>query len=190
LLIFVFLPSIVEVAHILAIFPGVSGLKVPGTKNSYPFARPNNSFKMGCGSSKKAPDAVHPTGPSPSAPAKAAINQASTLEEVKIKGSNFVGKSDTHLTKNYEIGRVLGDGAFGKVSIGTHRRTKAKRAIKSIQRTKRKSEEDAFLNEVEILAKMDHPHIIKLYEYYIDAKHFHLITDMCSGGELFDYILD
>jgi calcium-dependent protein kinase len=37
---------------------------------------------------------------------------------------------------------------------------------------------------------MDHPHIIKMYEYYIDNKHFHLVTDICSGGELFDFIID
>ena len=37
---------------------------------------------------------------------------------------------------------------------------------------------------------MDHPNIIKLYEYNIEERNFYLVTDLCNGGELFDYILD
>lgn len=37
---------------------------------------------------------------------------------------------------------------------------------------------------------MDHPNIIKIYEVYEDDKHIHLVTELCTGGELFDYILE
>jgi len=43
---------------------------------------------------------------------------------------------------------------------------------------------------VDILRKLDHPHIIKLYEYFEDAKNVYLICEMCSGGELFDKIIE
>ena len=36
----------------------------------------------------------------------------------------------------------------------------------------------------------DHPNIIKVYEFYQDDKNFYIVTDCCSGGELFEYILD
>jgi hypothetical protein len=42
------------------------------------------------------------------------------------------------ITKNYSIGKVLGDGAFGKVSIAVNKATKAKRAIKTIWRDPKK----------------------------------------------------
>ena len=37
---------------------------------------------------------------------------------------------------------------------------------------------------------MDHPHILKLYEYFEDDKNFYIITEMCKGGELFDKIVE
>ena len=43
---------------------------------------------------------------------------------------------------------------------------------------------------MEILRKLDHPHIIKLYEYFEDPKNVYLIIEMCNGGELFDKIIE
>lgn len=34
----------------------------------------------------------------------------------------------------------------------------------------------------------DHPHIVKLYEFYSDDKYFYLVTELIEGGELFDEI--
>jgi calcium-dependent protein kinase len=41
-------------------------------------------------------------------------------------------------------------------------------------------------NEIELLKLMDHPNIIRLYEYYIDESNMYLILEFCDGGELFD----
>ena len=43
-------------------------------------------------------------------------------------------------------------------------------------------------SEMNILKTLDHPHIIRLYELYQDSKSYYLITEYCSGGELFDKI--
>ena len=37
---------------------------------------------------------------------------------------------------------------------------------------------------------MDHPNILKIYEVFEDDKFIHLVTELCTGGELFDYILE
>lgn len=35
----------------------------------------------------------------------------------------------------------------------------------------------------------DHPHILKVYEYYQDKNDFYIISELCSGGELFERIV-
>jgi calcium-dependent protein kinase len=44
------------------------------------------------------------------------------------------------------------------------------------------------LNEIEILKQLDHPSIVKLYEFYQDKLNFYLITEYIDGGELFEKI--
>jgi calcium-dependent protein kinase len=40
-----------------------------------------------------------------------------------------------------------------------------------------------------ILRKLDHPNILKLYEIFEDSKTYYLVTEYCKGGELFDEII-
>ena len=47
---------------------------------------------------------------------------------------------------------------------------------------------ESLLNEIEILKKLDHPNIVKIYEFYQDKLNFYLITEYIGGGELFDKI--
>lgn len=45
-----------------------------------------------------------------------------------------------------------------------------------------------FFYEMEIMKKLDHPNILRIYEVYQDQKRYYLITELCTGGELFDEI--
>ena len=49
-------------------------------------------------------------------------------------------------------------------------------------------EEEKFLSEIQVLKQLDHPHILKLYEFYQDKKNYYIIMELCTGGELFDHI--
>jgi len=63
------------------------------------------------------------------------------------------------------------------------------RAIKTIPKSKIKNW-DRFTTEVKILRTLDHPNVIKMYEYFVEDKQVHLVTELCSGGELFDNIVE
>jgi calcium-dependent protein kinase len=54
------------------------------------------------------------------------------------------------------------------------------------------TEEDVktLLEEISILSQLDHPSIIKMFEYFEDEKRYYLIMEYCSGGELFDEIIN
>lgn len=36
----------------------------------------------------------------------------------------------------------------------------------------------------------DHPNIIKIFEFYQDQNYFYIVTELCTGGELFDKIVE
>ena len=47
-------------------------------------------------------------------------------------------------------------------------------------------EKTIFFNEISILKDLDHPNILKMYEFFQDTKRYYIVTDICKGGELFD----
>lgn len=44
-------------------------------------------------------------------------------------------------------------------------------------------------NEISIMKAVDHPNILKLFEFFEDEEHFYIITEYCDGGQLFEAIL-
>jgi len=85
---------------------------------------------------------------------------------------------------------LIGKGAFGEVRKAIHRHTGLVRAIKIIRKSDSSEEyQQKLINEVEILKRLDHPNIIKIYEFYHDEKYFYIVTELCTGGELFKKIM-
>lgn len=63
------------------------------------------------------------------------------------------------------------------------------RACKEIAKSKIKNLSQ-FRTEIKILQNLDHPNIIKLFEFFEDEDCIYLIMEVCSGGELFDRIIE
>lgn len=110
-------------------------------------------------------------------------------EEIKVDKAAFVGYNSEPITKNYVIEKKLGDGTYGCVYLATHKSTHQKRAIKQLPRNKIKNPE-RLETEIKILSDADHPNIIKLYEEYEDPRNVYLVMETCTGGELFDCIVN
>ena len=85
---------------------------------------------------------------------------------------------------DYKIINSIGEGTFGKVELVEHIITGMVRAMKIIPKHDEISD-SSVLNELYILKKIDHQNVIKIYEFYSDEKNFYLITEYCSGGDLF-----
>lgn len=93
---------------------------------------------------------------------------------------------------NYIIGETLGEGAFGLVKEATHLPTSEKVAIKILDKTRMKEEEDDFnrvKKEITILKRLRHKNIIQLYEIMESQRNLYLVMELCEGSELFDYIV-
>lgn len=85
----------------------------------------------------------------------------------------------------YSIVDKIGEGGFGKVYKVEHRLSKTKRAMKEIRATSI-VDWNLFISEVEALIELDHPHIIKLVEFFEDGQTAKLIFDLCTGPDLLD----
>ena len=102
----------------------------------------------------------------------------------------FLGEeSQRDIKLYYEISKnELGKGSYGTVQLGKLKGTSVQRAIKIIDKAK-VSNVERFKLEVEIMMKLDHPSILRLYDYFEDKKFVYLVLELCSGGELFDRII-
>jgi calcium-dependent protein kinase len=107
-----------------------------------------------------------------------------------IEVSTFVKLHQGGLSGNFKIGKRIGEGAIGEVRLGKEKDSKTTRALKFINKGKfKKSESKAVMTEVTILSQLDHPNIVKLYEFYEEPKNYCLVMELCTGGELFDGIV-
>jgi len=82
----------------------------------------------------------------------------------------------------------IGHGHYGIVRRCMDRTTNEWYAVKSIRKAKVKKIE-VLKREISILKEVTHPHIIELVDVFEDAKYLHLVTELCTGGELFDAII-
>ncbi len=83
----------------------------------------------------------------------------------------------------YDLGAKLGAGAFGLVLAGRHRRLNRDVAIK-ILATGHEGASADFTTEAQVLAAMDHPHVVRVYDY-VEADDLHLIVmELLAGGTL------
>jgi calcium-dependent protein kinase len=106
-----------------------------------------------------------------------------------ISAEQFIKTKEGSFALEYKMGKVLGEGAYGKVCLISHKKTEIIRAMKMIKKSSMKKEaKQELLMEVSILKMLDHPNIVKLLEIYEDDRCYYLIQEYCSGGELFDKI--
>ena len=77
----------------------------------------------------------------------------------------------------------LGHGHYGVVRKCQNRQTKEYFAVKTIKKSK-VGRLETLKREIEILKTMDHPNIIRLVDVFEDDKYLHLVTELCTGGEV------
>eukprot|EP01083_Nonionella_stella_P005795 16721_1 len=91
---------------------------------------------------------------------------------------------------NYRLGAILGYGSFSKVRTGIHEPTQTRVVIKIFNQKKLHSMEmeSKIEAEIAILASLNHPHVIRLYDVIQTSSHKFVVMEHL-GIELFDYIV-
>jgi serine/threonine protein kinase len=86
----------------------------------------------------------------------------------------------------YEIGEPLGRGSFAVVYLARHRRLGREVAIKRLasEMLTDGAAAERFAAEARTLALLDHPHVVRVYDYVEHADVFALVMERLTGGTL------
>ena len=104
----------------------------------------------------------------------------------KIDAKDYIQKGDS--IENYQKIKRIGKGSYGSVFKVMKKNTNLIRAMKVIPKNFQK-DNDEILREIHILKHLDHPNVMKIYEFLEDDKNYYLIQEFCDGGDL-DTILN
>ena len=111
---------------------------------------------------------------------------------INLTNNIIISQSKSDPEVDYEKKKFLGEGAFASVYLVKNKITKTISAMKVIKKSQNFSEEEEqeIINEINILKAMDHPNILKIFEFYSNKDSYSIITEYCSGGELYEEMDD
>jgi hypothetical protein len=95
-----------------------------------------------------------------------------------------------HTLGDFDIGRPLGRGKYGRVYLARERKHNWICALKMLNlKQLAKYEVDHQLRrEIEIQSNLRHPNILRLYSFFWDEKHVYLILEYAPQGELYKWL--
>ena len=86
------------------------------------------------------------------------------------------------VASRYEIGKVIGKGAFASVRRAEHRETGNKVAIKIIDRKHDASDAESLAQEISCMQRIEHPNCVMLHE--VDPPNVPSISAKCPRDRL------
>ena len=100
------------------------------------------------------------------------------------------GYEQEPVISDFECLKELGIGSFGKVYLVYHKVTKAKYALKTIDKLDEVNYEEKsyFAREIEIMYKLNHPNICKLYSHFEDNNYCYFLLQYIPKGSAYDII--
>ena len=91
---------------------------------------------------------------------------------------------------DFTLIKELGVGSFGRVLLVQHNKTQAQYAIKAIDKrnTTNIQEKPYFRREIEIMYRIHHPNVVKLFGHFEDNTYCYFIMEYIPGGNIYSYV--
>ncbi|KAK2358472.1 CBL-interacting protein kinase [Trifolium repens] len=108
----------------------------------------------------------------------------------KKQNKKLHGEEEGVKLGKYELGRILGEGNFGKVKFARNTDSKQPYAIKIIDKNKiiDLNITNQIKREIGALKLLRHPNVVKLYEVLASKTKIYMVLEYVTGEELFDKI--
>ncbi|ODV82411.1 Pkinase-domain-containing protein [Suhomyces tanzawaensis NRRL Y-17324] len=91
--------------------------------------------------------------------------------------------------QHYTFGKTLGAGSFGIVRYARDNISNEEVAVKIILKKALKGNEAMIIDELELLKELHHAHIVGFRDWFESKDKFYIVTQLATGGELFDRIV-
>ncbi|KAH0930062.1 hypothetical protein HID58_015789, partial [Brassica napus] len=132
------------------------------------------------------PSSIHNSSLNQSPPSK-------TMSEIEVVADNLGNNNNNSnaLFGKYELGKLLGCGAFAKVYHARDRRTGQSVAVKILNKKKLLANPTLVNNvkrEISIMRRLSHPYIVRLHEVMATKGKIFFTMEFVKGGELFNKI--
>ena len=101
----------------------------------------------------------------------------------KIDVKDYIQQIDKDSLENYEKIERIGKGSYSSVYKVKNKNTNLIRAMKVIPKNFQKDNKE-IMREINILKNLDHPNVMKIYEFLEDDKNYYLIEEFCDEGDL------
>lgn len=99
--------------------------------------------------------------------------------------------SRSTIKDHYALVAVLGEGHFGRVYLGKDRQTFERFAVKVLHKSTTKTRSHLHIQrELEILRRVNHPNIVRLYDLFVDDQKLYFVLEYMPGGALFDLLAE
>src|SRR5437899_2106536 len=85
---------------------------------------------------------------------------------------------------NYRIIKLIGRGGFAEVYLGEHVHLNTQAAIKVLHAQLASDDAEKFRTEARTIARLVHPHIVRVLDYGIEDNTPFLVMDYASNGTL------
>ena len=91
---------------------------------------------------------------------------------------------------DFQILKELGAGSFGHVYLVSHKITKVQYAIKAIDKRDKsnQNEKPYFRREIEVMYKIHHPNVVKLFGHFEDNNYCYFIMEYIEKGNIYNLI--
>jgi len=91
---------------------------------------------------------------------------------------------------DFTLIKELGVGSFGRVLLVQHNMTQANYAIKAIDKRTNANiqEKPYFRREIEIMYRIHHPNVVKLFGHFEDNTYCYFIMEYIPGGNIYSYV--
>jgi len=91
---------------------------------------------------------------------------------------------------DFQQGKTLGTGAFGRVRFVTYKPTGQHYALKTLKKAAiiKMKQVDHMMSETSILETLKHPFIVNMYGKFHDQRYLYMVLEYIVGGEFFTHL--